>query len=89
MFQEHKDIDAIISDFNMPLMTGLDLRLKIDENFSRCPPFIIISGNISQINISEHKDKFYSIIDKYKVYELIGDLLNEIEVKLYRSGKYL
>jgi len=70
--------DAIICDFNMPIMTGLELRLKIDSEFESCPPFILVSGNIEQITEIEHKKMFYCLLKKPSGISLIEEKLNEI-----------
>ena len=56
-------VDVIISGFYMPLMTGLELRLKIESEFNQCPPFILFSGRPSAVK-EHYKDLFHSILEK-------------------------
>lgn len=71
--------DAIVCDFNMPIMTGLELRLKLDSEFESCPPFILVSGDLSQVKEEEHRKMFYCLLQKPNEVPLIEEKLNEIE----------
>ena len=73
--------DAIICDFNMPEMTGLELRLKLDEDSDYCPPFILLSGDISQVKEDEHRKLFHSLLQKPSGINQLGDKLKEIDNK--------
>jgi CheY-like chemotaxis protein len=80
IFKEDKNFDAIISDFNMPVMNGLELLLKINSEFKECPPFVMISGNISQIEKSKHNKMFYSLLQKPANLLVIEKILREIKL---------
>ena len=74
--------DAIVCDFNMPIMTGLELRLKLDSEFQSCPPFILVSGDLSQVKEERHRKMFYCLLQKPSEVPLIEEKLNEI-ARLY------
>ena len=77
ILKEH-NIDVIISDFNMPFMTGLDLRLKIESEFSQCPPFILFSAKPSPVE-QHYKKLFNSILEKDGNFEALHIELKKIE----------
>ena len=56
--------DLVITDFMMPLMTGLELAqaLRADEELS-CIPIILVSGAQASIGRS-HPDMFDAVLDK-------------------------
>lgn len=78
MLKNDFTFDAIVCDFNMPLMTGLELRLKLNSEFESCPPFILVSGDLSQVKEEEHKKMFYCLLQKPSEVPLIEEKLNEI-----------
>ena len=78
ILKEDFTFDIIISDFNMPVMTGLDLRLKIESDFKSCPPFILFSGSVEQVEKEEHKKMFYALLDKSEL-EVIADKVKALE----------
>jgi CheY-like chemotaxis protein len=73
--------DVIICDFNMPLLTGLELRFKIESELGSCPPFILISGDISQVKEEIHRKMFYALLEKASGIKLIENKLKEIEAR--------
>ena len=77
ILKEHK-VDVIISGFYMPLMTGLELRLKIESEFNQCPPFILFSGRPSAVK-KNYKDLFHSILEKNGNFEVLHAELKKIE----------
>jgi len=79
LLKNKSSFDAIICDFNMPEMTGLELRLKLRDEFDSCPPFILLSGDISQVKDDEHRQLFYSLLQKPGGVNLLRDKLREIE----------
>lgn len=54
LLQKHKDIDLIITDYNMPLMNGLEVIKKVrsDNKLSHLP-IIIISAEVKKENMLE------------------------------------
>jgi methyl-accepting chemotaxis protein len=41
--------DVVLTDFQMPVMNGIELREKCDFlNNGACPPFVLVTGNLSQ-----------------------------------------
>lgn len=78
MLKKDFTFDAIVCDFNMPIMTGLELKLKIDSEFESCPPFILFSGDLSQVKEEEHRKMFYCLLQKPREFPLIEEKLNEI-----------
>ncbi len=61
LLKNKNSFDAIICDFNMPEMTGLELRLKLRDEFDSCPPFILLSGDISQVKDDKYRQLSTSI----------------------------
>ncbi len=51
---EKQDIDLIISDWNMPKMTGLDLlkRVRADKKYSK-HPFLMVTAEAQKQNVIE------------------------------------
>ncbi len=51
---EKQDIDLIISDWNMPKMSGLDLlkRVRADEKYSK-HPFLMVTAEAQKQNVIE------------------------------------
>ena len=61
---QNKNLDLIISDYNMPYLNGVELYNKICKILSEPPPFIIFSGNINEADILKFTRKPIAILRK-------------------------
>lgn len=79
VLEEHKDIDIIITDINMPVMNGLELIKTVKE--TRNTPFIITSAHTEKEYIDKAKELG---VDHYllKPFDFIKflDLIYKIEL---------
>ena len=71
LIRSHKP-DLVITDFMMPLMTGLELAEAVRADVSVCDtPILLVSGAQGSIG-REHPEKFDAVLDKpYSVAELL------------------
>ncbi|HHI03905.1 MAG TPA: sigma-54-dependent Fis family transcriptional regulator [candidate division Zixibacteria bacterium] len=74
---EHKDIDAVLLDVNLPTVSGLDLLKKCKEN-GISVPVIMISGHISTENAMEamREGAFEYLTKPFEIQKLI-DTVNK------------
>ena len=70
--------DVIISDFNMPEMNGLELRLKIESDLDSCPPVVLFSAHSGPVLENEkHRQLFYDIVGD-KCLDTLMDCIKKI-----------
>jgi len=85
VFSENNAFDLILSDYNMPIMSGIDLYKAIRRNCTKnfIPPFILITANIedalSEKGIS--KDDFYTTLSKPFPLDSIEQIIKTLETK--------
>ncbi len=80
MVRENPDIyDLIITDYNMPEMTGLEMAQQINLDFPDMP-FILLSGysEDKMISIIDGEDAIKSVIRKPASRQVIGDAISKI-----------
>jgi len=69
--------DLILSDIQMPKMNGIDLFKKINSEDPLRPPFVIMTGGVSD-NENEFIDKVDGIVSKPFTRETLADTLQKI-----------
>lgn len=56
--------DLIISDFNMPILNGVDFKNKIHSSCKECPPFIFYTGNATGLSKENISGEIFAIVEK-------------------------
>ena len=81
--KENTDVEFIISDWNMPNMTGLEFlkTVRADPKFKRLP-FLMVTGETEKENIIE---AVKSGVSNYIVKPLTGEILIGKMKKIYES----
>ena len=81
--KENPDIEMIVSDWNMPNMTGLELlkTVRADPKFKHLP-FLMVTAEAEKENIIE---AVKSGVSNYIVKPFTGDTLNEKLKKIYQA----
>jgi two-component system chemotaxis response regulator CheY len=85
MLQSQGDIEFIVSDWNMPNMTGLEFLKKVrsDPKFKHLP-FLMVTAEAEQENIIE---AVKSGVSNYIVKPFTGDTLREKLAKVFNTKK--
>ena len=75
------DFDIVVSDWNMPKMTGLDLLKKVraDEKYSKIP-FVLLTAEADESQTAEAKE---AGVDNYIIKPFSADILKERLAETY------
>ncbi|MBT4791837.1 MAG: response regulator [Halobacteriovoraceae bacterium] len=80
----NKTFDLIISDFNMPILNGVEFRKKIFDSNKDCPPFIIYTGNVDGVMRQEIEGELLAVVSKSDI-ETLEKHIVEIKNKVLGS----
>ena len=87
---ESKKIDIIISDWNMPIMNGLELLKEVrKQSVTTNIPFIMITGNIDQAQVLEAIDNGVSeyVLKPFKPIVLKDKIIKALRTQKSRNTK--
>ena len=77
---EKNQFDYVISDYFMPGLNGQQLFNFAQSHQKKCPPFIILSGNVHSINPDRFKGHLLSIFPKTAhYYEIIKRIQRDVD----------
>jgi two-component system chemotaxis response regulator CheY len=85
VLQEDKEIEMIVSDWNMPNMTGLELlkTVRADPKFKQLP-FLMVTAEAEKENIIE---AVKAGVSNYVVKPFTGQILKEKMAKIWENEK--
>ena len=78
----YRDIDLILTDYNMPGMMGLDLVKQLHEKLDKTPPIIMITGFSEKLNIDNFSEYglaglLWKPVNRQQLYKGIIDVLGQ------------
>lgn len=77
---EHPDVDVIISDMNMPLLSGLDFLRELREQESTLP-FVLLTGDRPQALLEQEPELKYCLEKNFALAETLPQLIAQISGK--------
>lgn len=75
LFSEHQDLDLIVTDWNMPVMSGLKLTTKIRETGSKIPILMVTTNATSNDVIEALKAGVNNYVTKPMTKETVQEKL--------------
>ncbi len=83
--KNNPNLDMIISDNEMPIMTGSELFLLMNEKKIKFPPFILWSGNIDSIPNEVIELGPFGLLNKGNDLFIIDELIAKIGISKYSN----
>jgi len=77
IFSENPAIELVISDMNMPLLSGVELFNELKEQGSKSP-FILLSGDDAALALSQQPAIDASLMKDFSLQETLIETINQL-----------